>query len=59
MNFETAQKLDEHLKAIVSHANEALFIANNAGDDILRSMGSGLSLKHSRVFIDLKLLQIQ
>ena len=36
MNFETAQMLDEHLKAIVSHANEALFIANNAGDDVLK-----------------------
>lgn len=36
MNFENAKKLDEHLKAIVTHANEALYIANNADDDILK-----------------------
>lgn len=36
MNFDNAKKLDEHLKAIVEHANEALYIANNADDDILK-----------------------
>jgi hypothetical protein len=54
MNFEIAQQLDEHLKAIVSHANQVLFIANNAGDDALKKK-TQLALGSAITSIDLEL----
>ena len=36
MNLETASQLNEQLIGLVDHANQALFIANNSGDEELR-----------------------
>jgi len=36
MNFEVATQLNEQLIRLVEHANQALFIANNSGDEELR-----------------------
>lgn len=36
MDLKTASDLDEELRNLVEHANNALYIANNSGDDQLR-----------------------
>lgn len=54
MDFVTAKKIDEHLKEIVMHANEALFIANNSGDDTLKKHAQ-LTLAAAIADIDLQL----
>jgi UDP-2,3-diacylglucosamine pyrophosphatase LpxH len=37
MDLELATQLDEELKAISKHANQALFIVNNSDDDNLKN----------------------
>ena len=37
MDLKTAQKMNEHLSAMIKHANDALFVANNSGDDVLKT----------------------
>lgn len=57
MNFEDAQKLNEHLGAIMTHANEVLFIANNSGDDVLKKK-TQLVLASAIADIDLEVWEL-
>jgi len=49
MDLKTATDLDEELRNLVEHANNALYIANNSGDEQLRqkaqeALGSAIAI---------------